>query len=123
MESDFARFRSAVLTVAKDSLNRLDALSAFAVVLRSDSDSVSFIEAEEVSDEPHNDVEALQAWLRQQVETGAYRAAGVCAPCEITLEDGRAPSGPSSRTWSIARVRPRMFMSRSRSAILTSTKR
>jgi hypothetical protein len=90
MEGDFARFKDAVLTVAKNDLDRLGALSPFAIVLRSDADAVSFIEAEQVSEQPQRDLNALEGWLRRQIGTGMYRAAGVCGPCEVTVGDGPA---------------------------------
>ena len=88
MNSDFARFKDAVLQAAKNDLDQLGRLSAFAVVLRADSDAVSFVEAEQVSGESQQDLDALEGWLRQQILTGEYRAAAVCGPCEVTLSEG-----------------------------------
>jgi hypothetical protein len=85
MKGDLSKLLSALLMVAKDNLKRQGGFAPFAALVRSDSDTLSFARREQPGEDPQQAMDSIQRWLREQAQTGDYRAVGVCARVEITL--------------------------------------
>jgi hypothetical protein len=85
MQTDLEKLLTALLTVAEDNLAQKDGFGPFALLLRADADVLSFAARDEPCEAAEKALESVERWLREQAQTGVYRAVGWCAQAEIDL--------------------------------------